>query len=58
LAAAVTVTVPDPAPLAGLTVTQVELLTAVQLQAVLLAVTATLAVAPLAAAESALADSP
>jgi hypothetical protein len=57
-AAAVTVTVPDPVPLAGLTVTQVELLAAVQPQVELLAVTATLAVAPLAAAESALADSP
>ncbi len=50
LAAAVIVTVPDPLPLAGLTVAQVELLEAVQPQPEALAVTPTLLLPPPTAA--------
>jgi hypothetical protein len=56
--ATATVTAPDPVPLAGLAVTQVELLAAVQPQAALLADTATVLAPPAAAADRALADSP
>ena len=57
LAAVVTVTVAEPVPPAGLTVAQVELLTAVQPQAALLAVTVTVLAPPLATADRDLADS-
>ena len=50
LAAAVIDTVPDPLPLAGLTVNHVESLAAVQLQLGALAVTPTLPLPPMAAA--------
>ena len=56
-AATDTVTVPDPVPLAGLTVAQAESLEAVQPQVERFAVTVTLPVAPVAAAESDVADS-
>ena len=48
LAAAAIVTVPDPLPLAGLTVNQVALLVAVQPQPAALAVTPTLPLPPAA----------
>ena len=48
LAAAVIVTVPEPLPLAGLTVSHVESLVAVQLQVEALAVTPTLPFPPMA----------
>ena len=57
LAATATVTVPDPVPLIGLTVAQAALLDAVQPQVERFAVTVTLPVAPVAAAESDVADS-
>jgi hypothetical protein len=56
-AATVTVTEPEPVPLAGLTVAQVELLAAVQPQVERLAVTVTLLVAPVAAADNEPAES-
>ena len=58
LAATVTLTVPDPVPLVGVTVAQLALLEAVQPQVARFAVTVTLLVAPAAAAESVVADSP
>jgi NADH:ubiquinone oxidoreductase subunit K len=58
LAATVTVTVPDPVPLVGLTVAHAALLVAVQPQELLVADTLTLLVVVVAAAESAVADNP
>ncbi len=55
-AATVIVTVPEPVPLAGLTVTQLAPRDAVQPHAERFAVTVTLPVAPAAAADSELAD--
>ncbi len=57
-AATVIVTVPEPVPLAGLTVAQAALLEAVQPHVERFAVTVTLPVAPVAAAESDVADNP
>jgi hypothetical protein len=57
-AATVTVTVPEPAPLAGLAVAQEESLVAVQPQAVLLADTVTLLVVPSAVADSSVDEIP
>jgi hypothetical protein len=56
-AATVTVTEPEPVPLVGLTVAHVAVLDAVQPQVARFAVTDTLLVAPVAAADNALADS-
>ncbi len=58
LAATVTVTPPEPVPLAGLTVAQAESLVAVQPQVVLLAETVTVLVVPPAAADSAVCEIP
>ncbi len=57
-AATVSVAVPEPVPLTGLTVAQAALLEAVQPHVERFAVTVTLPVAPVAAAESDVADSP
>ena len=57
LAATVTVTVPDPVPLVGLTVTHAELLEAVQPQEVLLVDTVTVLVPPVAVGDHDVADS-
>ncbi len=57
LAATVMVTVPEPVPLTGLTVAQAALLEAVQPHVERFAVTVTLPVAPVADAESDVADS-
>jgi hypothetical protein len=56
-AATDTVTEPEPVPLVGLTVAQAALLDAVHPQVARFAVTVTPLVAPVAAADSALADS-
>jgi hypothetical protein len=56
-AATLTVTVPEPVPLAGFTVTHADALDAAHPQVVRFAVTATPLVAPVAAADNELADS-